>query len=245
MKWMKEKEEQMISLIKNGNSYEEISIIINTTPGAIRSKCFNIGIKSSDYKKTKKIVCLNCNDEFVPKKNYQKFCSLRCSSTHNNKKRKEITNCLICGNELKSYQKKCCSVNCNIEYNYGEFIKRWKDGKENGMRGDGISLTIRKYLFKKYDNKCCKCDWGEINPTTNKIPLQVEHIDGDYKNNKENNLLLLCPNCHSLTPTFGSLNSGKGRNERQRYRNQLKELSIDELISKKNKIARFDVTPQF
>ena len=36
----------------------------------------------------------------------------------------------------------------------------------------------------------------------------LPHIDG---NNEESNLQLLCPNCHSLTPTFGALN--KKRNE--------------------------------
>ena len=41
--------------------------------------------------------------------------------------------------------------------------------------------------------------------------LQVNHIDGNYKNNREENLELLCPNCHSLTPNYRSLNRGKGR----------------------------------
>lgn len=30
-------------------------------------------------------------------------------------------------------------------------------------------------------------------------PLEIEHIDGNALNNKEDNLILLCPNCHSLT----------------------------------------------
>lgn len=36
--------------------------------------------------------------------------------------------------------------------------------------------------------------------------LQIHHIDGNHYNNEESNLQLLCPNCHSLTPTFGALN---------------------------------------
>ena len=75
-----------------------------------------------------------------------------------------------------------------------------------------------KYLmsneFEKYDNKCCRCGWSETNPTSGKIPLQIHHIDGDYKNNSEDNLELLCPNCHALTPTFGALNRGNGRDGR-------------------------------
>lgn len=41
--------------------------------------------------------------------------------------------------------------------------------------------------------------------------MQIDHIDGDYKNCRPENLRILCPNCHSLTPTFGALNKGKGR----------------------------------
>ena len=46
---------------------------------------------------------------------------------------------------------------------------------------------------------------------TGKVPVNVEHIDGKPNNSREGNLTLLCPNCHSLIPTFGSLNIGHGR----------------------------------
>jgi len=62
-----------------------------------------------------------------------------------------------------------------------------------------------------YHNKCEKCGWGEINPITNRIPLEVHHIDGDCTNNRIENLQLLCPNCHSLTSNFGSVNRGKSK----------------------------------
>ena len=39
-----------------------------------------------------------------------------------------------------------------------------------------------------------------------KITLQIDHIDGDYTNNKAENLRFLCPNCHSQTKTYGSKN---------------------------------------
>jgi Zn finger protein HypA/HybF involved in hydrogenase expression len=77
-------------------------------------------------------------------------------------------------------------------------------------------------LFKKYDNKCSKCGWGEMNEFTNKIPLEVEHIDGNSENNKEDNLTLLCPNCYSMTKTYKGANRGNGRHNRMiRYRNGL------------------------
>ena len=80
-----------------------------------------------------------------------------------------------------------------------------------------ISHHIRRFLREKYNNKCSKCGWGEINPHTNNVPLEIHHKDGDYTNNDENNLDLLCPNCHALTPTYKAANRGNGRKDRQKY----------------------------
>lgn len=56
-----------------------------------------------------------------------------------------------------------------------------------------------------------KCGWGKIHDITNNVPIQLNHINGDSNNNNLKNVELLCPNCHSLTYNFGSLNNGFGR----------------------------------
>ena len=120
--------------------------------------------------------------------------------------------CLNCGKELIGQQQKYCSNKCQLDFQRAEYITRWKNGEENGMRGQyGISDRVRAYLLEKTQNHCQKCGWGERNPTTGRIPLEIHHIDGDYRNCAEENLEVLCPNCHSLTPNFGSLNrEGRG-----------------------------------
>ena len=121
--------------------------------------------------------------------------------------------CLNCGKELTGKQQKYCCHNCQIEFQRSEYIALWKKGERDGMSGkNGMSEHIRNYLLKKFNYCCQKCGWGETNPTTGRIPLEIHHIDGDYRNCTEDNLEVLCPNCHSLTPNFGSLNK-EGRGE--------------------------------
>lgn len=127
-------------------------------------------------------------------------------------------NCLNCGSELVDRRTKYCNNKCQSDYQYKQYIERWKNGEEDGMRGRyQLSEHIVRYLFDKYNSKCSRCGWSEINPFTKRIPLETEHIDGNYKNNDECNLTLLCPNCHALTSTYKGANKGNGRKERSKY----------------------------
>ena len=125
--------------------------------------------------------------------------------------------CLNCNKPInKRY--KYCSNECQKEYQQKMYIEKWKNNQVNGMRGEyQISSYIKTYLFKKYNNKCARCGWGETNKYTNNIPLEIEHIDGNFKNNNEDNLILLCPNCHSLTSTYKGANLNRGRKSRNKY----------------------------
>ncbi|MBR4231326.1 MAG: HNH endonuclease [Bacilli bacterium] len=126
-------------------------------------------------------------------------------------------NCLNCGKPLKRKKVYCNNI-CQKEYEYKRYICNWQNGIENGMKGKyQISNYVRKYLFMKYGNKCSKCGWGERNVYSHVIPLEIDHIDGNYLNNSESNLILLCPNCHSLTSTYKGANRGKGRKDRKKY----------------------------
>ncbi len=102
-----------------------------------------------------------------------------------------------------------------------EYIKRWKSGNESGGRKEGygvVSNHVRRYIFEKYESKCAKCGWSEVNKFTNTIPLEIEHIDGNPENHLESNLILLCPNCHSLTAGHSSNKENGRRYNRELYR---------------------------
>ena len=123
----------------------------------------------------------------------------------------------LCGKRLKQNQTKYCSTDHAFMYRNDLFISSWLAGTlemfktYNGPHNQ-LSLPIQRYLYNLKGRKCWKCDWAEVNPRTGKVPVQFNHIDGDSQNNHPLNLELLCPNCHSLTPTFGV--HGKGRNKR-------------------------------
>ena len=133
------------------------------------------------------------------------FCSSSCSAIFHNRPKLIINTCPIC--QKPCGKKKFCNQKCRTRHTLSQYILEWKDGKTVCF-GKTLHLNphIRSYLFEKYQHKCCKCGWNQVNSVTNKIPLEVNHIDGDASNCRETNLELLCPNCHSLTPNFRSLN---------------------------------------
>ena len=96
--------------------------------------------------------------------------------------------CLYCGKEIQS-DNIYCSIKCHLNYDYRQRLQKWKSGEETGIKGiQGISSIVRRYLFEKYNNKCQICGWGEVNKFTNRVPLQIHHIDGNCLNNSEENL---------------------------------------------------------
>ena len=193
--WSKEKE-NIISLITDNESYESIGRIYDVTGNYIKKVAKKLGIPLTQRR------AINPNETF------------------NKGVKRTINNfCLNCGKRLdKRYKQKFCSNQCQSDFQYKVYIEQWQNGNVSGMSGqNSISQHIKKYLFKKYHNKCQLCGWGEKNPTTGKIPLEVHHIDGDYTNNTEENLQLLCPNCHSLTETYKNANK-KGRKGREKYK---------------------------
>jgi hypothetical protein len=138
------------------------------------------------------------------------------------KPRKNRHLCPICKTEVQNLRSTYCSNTCQMEARYQAYIERWLAGKEEGNRGGCcVSSAVRRYLFRKYNDACQRCGWSVIHPVTGKVPLTINHKDGNWRNSGPDNVELLCPNCHSLTPNFGSLNRGGGCNRKRGVRKPL------------------------
>lgn len=73
----------------------------------------------------------------------------------------------------------------------------------------GGSYKLKNKLFKVglLEKKCnsCKLEEWKRQP----IALELEHINGNSYDNRIENLIVLCPNCHAQTPTY------RGKNKRK------------------------------
>ena len=162
---------------------------------------------------------MNCKECGAPTAN-PNFCSRSCSAIYNNRNnhwrdvkgsRTQLGNCLECDAELEKSQKVYCSVSCQQKYRSDQLISLWK------VTGKFSKAPVKRYLAEKVEG-CWEC--GITNWNNKDIVLELEHIDGNSGNNTEENLSLLCPNCHSQTPTCKGANKGKGNgrhSRRERY----------------------------
>jgi len=125
------------------------------------------------------------------------FCSHTCADNFL-KSPKTLHVCANCGKEftLNEYRTKrkqatphrFCSRKCKDEAQcIGGTCPELTPQYKNGIH------IYRKWAFAHYPHECAHCGWKKYP----KI-LVVHHLDRDRKNNKIENLMILCPTCHAF-----------------------------------------------
>ena len=97
---------------------------------------------------------------------------------------------------------------------------QWSDFDWSNVPFDMVGPHKKKELLKtEANNACTKCGYAKQRDDGFSI-LEMNHIDGDHKNNKRENLEILCPNCHALTPNYKNYGRTNKRTSTRLYRHK-------------------------
>ncbi len=90
---------------------------------------------------------------------------------------------------------------------YGKPIYKLEDilTKNSYYQSHGLKRRLMKAGIKP--SFCEECSWAKISED-GRLPLELDHINGNKTDNRIQNLQILCPNCHSLKLTH------RGKNKR-------------------------------
>ena len=90
---------------------------------------------------------------------------------------------------------------------------------EFSLNGKGNHKAILIYERGHRCESCSNTEW-----LGDPIPLELEHVDGNNKNQVKENLLLLCPNCHAKTSTY------RGRNAKRETNKKVSDKDLSDAI---------------
>lgn len=171
-------------------------------------------------------VCKGCSRDISDADYRRVYCDNACRRRAKYSRESQRLNkvlCAFCNQSEPSHGKKYCSNKCVASARKQSVIEKYLNDPNTGTVKAGLSQAISRYLkeqagWKCQSPNCCvPGGWSEIHPVTGVVPVEIDHIDGDAYNNHPDNLIVLCPNCHSLTANYRALNKKSGRAYRSEF----------------------------
>lgn len=97
--------------------------------------------------------------------------------------------------------------------------QRWRDSSEilrdlpDGFPRQETHVLRRTMIAVGILEVCALCGLGSTWNGSGLV-LEIDHVDGCFRNNNQHNLRFLCPNCHSQQPTSKKPSKGKAPSPR-------------------------------
>jgi len=117
--------------------------------------------------------------------------------------------CKQCGKSI--LRRTYCSNKCQQQFAFTCRVKRTVEAGKIEM--PCVPQTARRIMFKLREHKCEIC--GRVEWEGRKIPLVLDHQNGNSTDWALTNLRFICPNCDAKTETFAGRNRGQGRHYRR------------------------------
>ena len=158
--------------------------------------------------------CKKCGNGFEPQKGLLNYCSIQCRNSRTWSDKDKIKKSVSAKKSEKvkiaNSSTKRLETDINFYKKIGEKRKEIHKDKILNSNYDDLSFESLRYRIL-YEQKGC-CNNCGLNKWMDKdIPLELEHKDGNNKNNIRENLEMLCPNCHALTETWRGRNKNSKR----------------------------------
>ena len=158
--------------------------------------------------------CKNCNvNDVIQYSKFSKgeFCCKKCSRSYSTKMKRVEINKKI-GESLKAVYSVTVHHRKGKKSSTDTILKQQKsmslswskrfEKMRSELKFDEYTLKMKRlYIIEKYHNVCQSCGFSNCD-INGHGPYEIHHIDGNHNNWKEDNLTILCSNCHWFTPNY-------------------------------------------